>query len=356
MKNSLPGLTTLMVLVACAGATAQNGKETTTAAGRTATGPASEATVAAAAAAAGDRLIVQAINQLDRHNSVAARLRHQASIAGAQLYGVGSYWQQGRGEHLRVRMELQIAGQDSSLLQVANRGYLWVDRQLPTGRTVTRINLRQLRADPVLSAGEFDSIRPGEASWSPVLPDLVAHCGGLSSLLAALGDNFSFLPPQAMRLALSPPLTEQATNIPVFAVVGHWKPEKLALLTAAGPAAKVSDKDHDDARFLPERIPQEVLLLVGQADLFPYRIEYRRLETPRAANQGGTAIPYQLSADPLVALELSDVSFDVPIDGGQFDFNTRDVDFDDQTAKVLERLRKQRQAEIARRNGNGQAR
>ena len=55
-------------------------------------------------------------------------------------------------------------------------------------------------------------------------------------------------------------------------------------------------------------------------------------------------IPYQLSADPLVVLELSDVTFDVPIDAGQFDYNPRDVDWVDQTAKVLERLRKQRQA------------
>jgi hypothetical protein len=299
---------------------------------------------------------VQAINQFERHSSVTARMRHQASIGGTQLYGVGSYWQQGSGESVRVRMELQIAGQDSSLLQVANRGYLWVDRRLPSGRSVTRVNLRQLRADPVLSAGDLESIRPGEASWSPIQPDLTAHCGGLASLLAALGDNFSFLPPQAMRLALAPPLTEQATNIPVFAMVGHWKPVKLAALTAAGQESRVESQEPEGARKVPERLPQEVLLLVGQADLFPYRIEYRRLETPRAADKQGAAIPYQLSADPLVVLELSDVTFDVPIDGGQFDYNSRDVDWVDQTAKVLERLRKQRQAEVARRDGAGQAR
>ena len=351
MKNILPSFTALMALFAGIAFTSPTVALAAEVEGRSAAGPTTSAVAAATAATtvAGDRLLVQAVNHFERHNSVTARLRHQASIGGAQMYGVGSYWQQGRGESLRVRMELQIAGQESSLLQVANRGYLWVDRRLPSGRIVTRVNLRQLRADPVLSAGDLESIRPGEASWSPIEPELTAHCGGLSSLLAALGDNFNFLPPQAMRLALTPPLAEQATNIPVFAVVGHWKPAKLAALAGAS-------HDQEAARKASDRLPQEVLILVGQADLFPYRIEYRRLETPRATNQGGTAIPYQLSADPLVVLELSDVSFDVPIDGGQFDFNSRDVDWSDQTAKVLERLRKQRQAEVARRDGAGQAR
>jgi hypothetical protein len=350
MKKSLPCLSALVVLLAGAAATAQEA-----AAGASAAGPVTSPAAGGGTAAspetpsAGDRLLVQAVNQFERHPSVTARLRHQAAIGGEQLYGVGSYWQQGSGENLRVRMELQIAGQDSSLLQVANRGYLWVDRRLPSGRVVTRVNLRTLRADPVLSAGDLESIRPGEASWSPIQPDLTAHCGGLSSLLAALGDNFTFLPPQPMRLALSPPLAEQAKNIPVYAAVGHWRPEKLATLTAVNQADA-------NSRTVSARLPQEVLLLVGQADLFPYRIEYRRLETPHATKQDGTAIPYQLSADPLVVLELSDVTFDVEIDGGQFDYNARDVDFVDQTTKVLERLRKQRQAEVAVRDGAGQAR
>jgi hypothetical protein len=342
MKTSLPCLSALVVLVACTAATAQDA-----AAGASAVGPV--ASPATATPSAGDRLLAQAVNQFERHTSITARMRHQASIGGEQLYGVGSYWQQGSGESLRVRMELQIGGQDSSLLQVANRGFLWVDRRLPNGRVVTRVNLRTLRADPVLSAGDLESIRPGEASWSPIEPDLTAHSGGLSSLLAALGDNFTFLPPQPMRLALSPPLAEHEKNIPVYAVVGHWKPVKLGALTAPGQA-------DESAPMVPTRLPQEVLLLVGQADLFPYRIEYRRLETPRAANKDGTVIPYQLSADPLVVLELSDVTFDVPIDGGQFDYNAREVDFVDQTTKVLERLRKQRQAEVAVRGGAGQAR
>jgi hypothetical protein len=306
---------------------------------------------AAIAAESGDQLLMQAIGRLETHRSVAARLRHQVAIGKDQLFGVGSYWQQGSGENLRVRMELQIAGQDASLLQVSNSRFVWVDRRLSTGRTVTRIDLRQLRADPVLSASNLVSIKPGEASWSPIQPELTAHSGGLPSLLAALSENFAFLPPQAMRLAVAPPLASQPMNIPVFAVVGHWKPDKLSMIhssTTSEPS--VDGTVHDLVETLPARLPQEVLLLVGQTDLFPYRVEYRHLETALPATADKSQSPFQLSANPIAVLELSDVAYDVPIEGGQFDYSPRDVESIDQTAKLIERLRKQRQAQVANRN------
>jgi hypothetical protein len=346
MKKSLPCLSTLLVAIACGDATAQ-GRAIVPAANRP-EAPPPVASSATTTVSPGDRLVVQVVNQFDRHNSVAAHLRHRSSIGGVELHGVGNYWQQGSGETLRVRLELKFANQEGcSLLQVSNRGILWVDRQLPSGRTVTRYNLRQLRVDPVLSAGDLESIQPGEASWSPMQPELSSHSGGLSSLLAALGDHFTFLPPQAMRLALAPPITEQPTNIPVFAVVGHWKPAKLAELTSADQKLESGNSESETSPRLPARLPREVLLLVGQADLFPYRIEYRRQETSLATSGDGNVAPYQLSANPLVVLELSDVAFDLPIDGGQFDYNPKDVEWVDQTAKLRERLRKQRQAEVA---------
>jgi hypothetical protein len=93
-----------------------------------------------------------------------------------------------------------------------------------------------------------------------------------------------------------------------------------------------------------------VLIIVGQSDLFPYRIEYRKLQTPIAANQSGTPIPYQLSANPMVVLELTDVAFDVPIeDAGKFDYAPGDAEWTDQTATVLERLRRDRTQQLATR-------
>src|SRR4051812_35257030 len=229
--------------------------------------------------APGDRLLMQASSQLERRASVTARLRHQVAIAGQQLYGVGSYWQQGSGEDLKVRLELQIAGQEAQFLQVSNSRFTWIDRKLATGRSVTRVDLRQLRADPSLGGTNLNEIKPGEASWSTLQSELISYTGGLPSLLTALSENFTFLPPQAMRLALAPPLTAEPTNLPVWAVVGHWKRSKLDALISKKQANQ-DGKSGKNAQDLPERMPQEVLLLVGQAALFPYRIEYRSLETP----------------------------------------------------------------------------
>ena len=306
----------------------------------------------------GDKLLMQAATMLERRASVSARLRHQVFLGASQLYGVGSYWQQGSGADLRVRLELQIAGQEASLLQISNSWFLWIDRRLPTGRHVSRINLRELRADPVLSAASMGELEPGSATWSTVQPELIAHSGGLPSLLASLGENFSFLPPQAMRLAAQSP-DPQSASIPVFAVVGHWKHEKLVALLGRSQQSKVESSEPEGLNAqlsmlnsLPNRLPQEVLVLVGQADLFPYRIEYRRLETPLAASHDAPPIPYQLSANPLLVLELTDIAFDVPIAAGQFDYAPGDADWSDQTAVLLERLRRTREQQLATRAGN----
>jgi hypothetical protein len=190
----------------------------------------------------------------------------------------------------------------------------------------------------VLAADNFEQIEPGQASWSPTQPDVLACSGGLPRLLASLNEGFSFLPRQAMRL-VSPGSPPQA-SAPYFAVVGHWKPEKLAMLAGGAPATEGAS---------PERFPQEVLLLFGQADSFPYRVEYRRRETQPPAGPNLPGAAYQLSANPVAVLEFSDVAFDVPIAVGQFDYAPGDVDWVDQTADVLERLHRGRQAIIAKR-------
>jgi hypothetical protein len=355
MKKSLPCFTALVAIVTACAAIAQSPASGAIAPSQEiAPAPQPAPTNDASGAAGGERLLMQAASQMERRASVAARLRHQLSISGQELYGVGSYWQQGSGDELKVRLELQIAGQESKLLQICNSRMLWVDQRLPSGRKVTGYDLRKLRSDPALAPPNLDKLDPGKANWSAMQPFLTAHSGGLPSLLTALRENFDFMPPQAMRLAIAPSDSSQPMNVPVFAVVGRWKPEKLAALLAktedptqeaAAPAKSKSKK----ARPLPERLPQEVLLLVGQADLFPYRLEYRGLETPVTTGADGPPIPYQLSVHPLVVLELFDVVFDGPIPAGQFDFNPADANWDDQTASLIEKLHRQNAAQVATR-------
>jgi hypothetical protein len=301
-----------------------------------------QATAPPATKTVGDSLISQAAAQLERRESISARLRYQLYLGSNELYGLGSYWQKGAGEDLHVRLELQIAGQEADLLQVSNSRFLWIERRLPIGRTVTRLDLRQLRAEATFGGSTLGDIQPGNASWTSPPAELIAHAGGLPSLLFALGDSFTFLPPQTMRLASKPDAGQQTTSIPFFAVVGHWRKEKLAKLLVADPAT--------GEKPIPARLPEEVLILIGQADLFPYRLEYRKQETPIAANQAGAAIPYQLSSSPMVVLEFTDIAFDVPIEPGQFNYTPGDVEWTDRTAAILEKLKSARNGQMAGRS------
>src|SRR4051812_39718161 len=138
MKKSLPYLTSLAACIVAAAAWAdsepplppgQGGAETAYSIAGTSTTATSEgaspanadipatlspvAESVASQIAPGNELLVKAAGQLERRASVTARMRHQVALEGQQLYGVGSYWQQGSGEALKVRLELQIAGEEA---------------------------------------------------------------------------------------------------------------------------------------------------------------------------------------------------------------------------------------------------
>src|SRR5262245_16863510 len=113
MKNSLRRLTPLAIVCVASAAIAAPAIVAGTPASSHATQEAASASAATAPGATaglsiGDRLLVEAGTRLERRPSVTARVRHQSVINGQQLYGVGSYWQLGTGDDLRVRMELQI--------------------------------------------------------------------------------------------------------------------------------------------------------------------------------------------------------------------------------------------------------
>jgi len=327
MKIILPGLTMVLVLAATVDATA----ELPPAAG----GPTT--------VTAGDELMRQVLLQLERLEAIAARLRFQVSLDDRQLSGAGSYWQQGRGESLRIRLELRVAGQ-TSLLQVSNGRFLWNDQTLPTGRTITRLDLRQLRSPTLLADAEADVLAPGTAAWSPLQPEHSARAGGLPALVSALSEQFTFSPPQAMRWTPSPPLSGLPGSLPVYAVVGRWNREALdALLPKPEDVTEAASKP-------PARVPQEVLLLVSQAESFPYHIEYRRLDDPAASQTvDGRLAPFQLSAEPLVLVEYFDVVFDRPVSVGQFDYSPGDANWDDRTAEYLDKLRGKHRKQLANR-------
>ena len=172
--------------------------------------------------------------QLERRTSVTARLRHQVSLDGRQLFGVGSYWQQGTGEDLHMRLELQFAAEDTSLLQVSNGRSLWTDQRLPAGRSITKLDLRKVRYELSRAEEDLDELEPGEPRGTMVEPSVSIRCGGLPTLLMSLSNCFKFSAPQSMRWTPAPKLEGLPDSFPVFAVVGHWKSEVLAQFLSEG--------------------------------------------------------------------------------------------------------------------------
>ncbi len=340
MKNKLPVLT-LSVLLAAGGAFSYRNyrfeqeravdRQPSMSIINTADGTAEKAST-------GDELLLQVRTQVERRASIAARMRHQVSLNGRHLFGVGGYWQQGTGDELKVRLEVQFANDQTGLLQVSNGRFLWTDQRLPAGRSITRLDLRKVRADIGRAADEIETLAPGDPTWTDSQPDFSLRYGGLPTLLKSLSEHFRFQPPQAMRWTPSPQLPGLSESFPVFAVVGHWKAKSLAAI-----APGISE-----LRDLPPRLPQEVLVLFGQNDYFPYRIEFRKLlNTPDELAENKPLAPFRLSSDPLVLVEFSAVRFDAQIAAGQFDFAPGDAEWDDRTAEHLQGLRRQRDARSA---------
>jgi hypothetical protein len=342
MKNKLPALTATVLLVA-GGVfffrSYQPRRETAADLPPLKIVPASHVEAAPAKPTAGDQLVLQARAQLERRASIAARLRHQISLNGRQMSGFGGYWQQGKGDDLHMRLELKFFHEDTALLQIANGRFLWSDQRLPAGRSISRLDLRKVRSEWSHAEEVLDELEPGKANWSLSEPELSIRYGGLPTLLSSLSGSFTFMPPQSMRWTPAPPLEGLPESFPVFAVVGHWKPETLAHFLPPGK----------DVTALPDRLPQEVLVLFGQADLFPYRIEFRKLLNPEGPPVDGHPRPFQLSSQPLVSLELSAVTFDSQIAVSQFDFAPGDAEWDDRTAEYLEAMRVRRQTQVATR-------
>lgn len=338
MKNKLPALTAV-VLVAVAGAVGYfsfTARKVPADIPPTATAAAA-ATTPPAAPTAGDQLVVQARLQLERRLSVTARIRYQAMIERRALAGFGGYWQQGRGDDMHMRFELRINHDNTSLLQVSNGRFIWTDQQVPAGRTITRLDLRKVRSETSRPEDELTDLVTGSIRPAPAEPELSLRTGGLPTLLKVLGDCFAFSPHQSMRWTPAQPLEGLPATLPVYAVVGRWKPEVLALFVPEGQGPEA----------LPDRLPQEVLLLFGQSDLFPYRIEFRRSRPKSASPADSPLAAYTLTSDPLMLLELSAVSFDSQVPAGQFDYSAGDANWIDRTSEYIDALKKQREQRLA---------
>jgi len=220
----------------------------------------------------GQTLVTRAAAQLAATPSLEAKLRQQVQLFGQELSGPGTYLQKQspQGLLLRLELKLQVGSQLTSLQQVCDGRFLWIRRDVPSGTSLGRVDMERIRT----AIGER-----GQPPWPDVTTNWLVM-GGLPRLLAALAENFQFSAPQAVR----------SDKAAMWVLDGCWKADRLAELQPDLKTRTPPGKPIDLTR-LPAHLPTEVRLVLGQSDLLPYRIEYRRQQAEPAADKNATARP-----------------------------------------------------------------
>jgi len=260
--------------------------------------------------ATGAELMDRVVRQISQHRSVSAQIRHRVHLFGQKLVGSGVYLQQRAEQGVQVRFSLSVQSQDRmvSLLHVCDGRFLWMHDNVGATPSLVRVDLLRVRS----------AVGDGDAG----MPILLG--GGLPQLLGSLRRNFVVSQPQ--------PIAFQ--GVPVWAVACQWNPHELA--RSVGRPDLVDEKGELKGNSLPEQMPDQVFLLVGRDDLFPYHIDFRRSvgdEEPGKVTRGRS------SSRSLVTMELFEVQFDGELDPLLFVYKPGNNEVDDQTDEFVTRAR-----------------
>ncbi|MCC7083927.1 MAG: hypothetical protein IT427_02845 [Pirellulales bacterium] len=246
-----------------------------------------------------DLLVKKAADALAKHLAISARVRFHVDTFGYQSIGQGTYLQHGVGDARKIRWELKtsIGEQIHLWQQVCDGRYLWQLTQFaPDEPTLNRVDLRRVRQ-------AMD--QAGKTVGQPLGFQAGLASGGLPQVAEDLRKSFRFMQVEEGRL----------DQLPVWIATGTWQVEVLRPIAKelANQAAKGKSLD---LRLLPEQLPEEVLVYLGQDDLFPYRINYRR----RGGGQGRGGQGRGNELQSIVLVELYEVQFNPPIDERQFEY------------------------------------
>lgn len=299
MKHKFTTFTAIAVLTAgAAGALAQTSAESTP------------------APPAGQDLVSQAARRLWQQPSVEASLRQKINLFGQQLVGTGQYLQRqsDSGPLLRLELKVQIGEQLTSMLQVRDGRFLWIRRELPGGATLGRVDLNRIHA-AIRQRGR-EPLSDSTTNWMAL--------GGLPRLLGGLDENFQFGPARAAQLG----------DKPVWIADGRWKAEKLLEMLPDQKDSIAAGKPPDLMRLSPQ-LPTSVRVVLGQRDLIPYQIEYRR---PAPGAAVGRTSQSAVSTNPMVVLELFDLHQRQDLQEQHFTYQPGDQQIADHTDLYLQNM------------------
>ncbi len=268
-----------------------------------------ESTLVASASTAAATLVERAIVVLEQHRSISAKCRQRVYLFDRQIVGSGTYVQGPSQYHwLRVTLRIQAGNEIGTLQQVCDGRQLWIYHQLGGEPSLKRVDLPTvLRAmDEAPQGAEMGPI----ASWVGI--------AGLPRLLRSLGAAFDFAELSQRQLG-------QAR---VWLVRGTWRSERLAALLP-NQKSTIERGQAADLSALAEVVPDHVLLYLGCDDLFPHRIEFRRVAP---SNWAGST---RKGNRPLVISEWFDVELNGSLSPHQFVYQPGNMEVKDYTAGFL---------------------
>lgn len=281
----------------------------------------------AAAEMGGQELVSEAAQRVFRLRSLDAKLRQRIDLFGHQLNGKGTYKQQGLGDIKLLRLELilQAADRITSLQQVCDGRFLWVWRDSPFEKSLTRTDLKEVRR---AIEAQPDVAPAGLANQWMAL-------GGLPKLLQGLNNSYDF----------GPARPDQLYTAPVWVITGKIKKELLASLFP-NQRDQILGGQMPNLAALPPQWPDRVVVKLGRDNalpLFPYSIEFQRTRPSKAnGKEGGEGRggepPAEDEVTSIVTIELFEVQVGVEIDPLEFRYTPGNQEVLDDTQRFLQNL------------------
>ena len=261
----------------------------------------------------GKELMQDAARRTAGQSTVSARIRLRANLLGQPLIGSGTYAQlrSSRGLLLRLELAVQMGDQQTSVKQVCDDRHLWIHRRWGEVDSLSRVDLRRVE-------------QAAQATPEPLRADVMSSLlatGGLPKLLSQLLANFDF--------DAAPPRARMVGDTAVWTVVGTWQPDALRQLLP--DSQKWVPKGESGLHQLPPHVPHRVVVTCGQDNLFPYRVEFNRVnEERRSAGQPGD--------HTIMTVELLEVELGKELDPRQFNYNPGNAKVADQTDLFIQSL------------------
>lgn len=260
-------------------------------------------------------LVRSAVVAIEQHDSITASVRVQLDAFGRRIRGAGRYCQAPWPDHqLALEIELPLEETTAKLSQVCDGRHLWIHDRLPGEETLHCVDVQQVSA--ALDRGAAP--KPGAPSVR------LLGLGGLPRLLRGLDHSFHFT--SARRRDLN--------AASVWLLQGELRQERLIELLP-GQKANIEAGGPADLTQLPPQLPDQVLLVLGQEDLFPYRVEWRRSAATVRKEW------YHWGQDQgriMLTIDFKDVQLGAPIDPERFAFDPSGLVPIDATAEYLQWL------------------